>query len=303
MTFEQDKKDKADLLKKRLDLLGQKYSDVLGTSLRSREEQHHYLMTHRPDTYGRFKSQFGTFFDLINKILLGINYINKDKWPQYRSLQYIMIQNNLVSLRNSVEIALNGYYSDSLVLARVNLEALVRCIWMSCHPDNSDSGVIKMKGCKEFNYTNFIIHDLELDWKDYSFWSPNVHANQVAVVRDWVKILTKEKEYPICLELKFDKVMIEVCINSIIFLELFNLKFVVNILATDTNEKYLPNTLMDDAKEYISCLEEMIRSHSKEYWPQIPGDLIDLMSLVKNMDASIENSDFKTMWKKIKNNS
>lgn len=301
MKDKQNKQDEVELLKARLDVFCQKYPNVLGSSIQSREGNHHYLVTHGAHTYGRFESQFGTFFDIINKILLGINYIKKDKWPNHRVLQYLMIQNNLISLRNSVELALNGYYSDSLILARVNLEALVRCLWMSCHPENCNSGVIKIKGKKEFNYTNFISIDLKLDWKDYGFWSPSVHANQVAVVNDWIKISKKEKDYPICLELKFDKKMIEICINSIVFLELFNLKFVVEILVTGSDEKNLPMELIEEAKEYILCYEKTIRSHPKKYWPKIPDDLIDLMALIKELDAEKGVFDFKIKWAKIRN--
>lgn len=275
-----------------------KYNGVHFDSLRTYELQHEYVTTHGPESYGRFADQFKTFFDLSNQIILGINYINKDSWPKHRALQFLFVIHNLRVLYSATDRLLKGHWEDSLVLMRVNLEALVRIIWISCHPSRLDASVTKTKDKgKQFNFTNFTRDELKLKWHDYQFMSPLSHGATILVLMDWLAIYKKEKQYPLQLERKFDKIYFELCANTIDFLEVAYLMFLTEVFATGVNDSYLPQSLIEEARQYTKLKQETMRSHPREYWPQVAKDLEDLMKLIQACD---NGGDYKECWNKIR---
>jgi hypothetical protein len=239
------------------------------------------------------------FFELANRIVMGLNYIDKKNWPDHRTTQFLFISNNLIPLHNVTYNLLRGHWGDSMTLMRPILEAMVRMIWISCNPTRSSAGVIKQgDGMKEFNYTNFIKDDLGLNWEDYKMMSFKAHGNTIAVAQDHIKLSKSEYKYPIMPKFKEDKVMFEMCLNYVKFLEVFYLQFIVDILVTEYSEESLSKKLVDDAREYLRLAKANMRIHPKNYWPKVADDIEDLMELVRICDMG--SGDYKQAWSKIR---
>lgn len=80
--------------------------------------------------YGRFMSQFELYYDLLVNIIMGVNYIDKTDWPEYRGAQFILIVHNLKSLYSAFERLISGFYEDSLIILRPSYEAFFKLIYI-----------------------------------------------------------------------------------------------------------------------------------------------------------------------------
>lgn len=285
-------------LKKELDTLCKKYPGINSDSLHKHEESHEYVNTHGPHTYGRFKDQSRAWFDLVNQIIIGLNYIEKKKWPKHRALQLLFVIHNVRTIFSATDRLLKSHWEDSLILCRVSLEALVRIVWISCHPDRSYAGILKAKEGKQFNFTGFVKDELKLEWDSYEFLSKFAHGNQVGVLMDWMALHRGTKKYPIVLERLFDEKMFELCINYIGFLEVAYLLFLTEVFITGSNKSYLPVEIVQDARKLARAKQKSMRSHPRNYWPQVANDLDDLIKLVQDCDE--EGPSYKKHWKKIR---
>ncbi len=285
-------------LKQELDALCKKYPGTNSDTLRKYEEKHEYINTHGPLTYGRFKDQSRAWFDLANHIIIGLNYIEKKSWSTHRSLQYLFVTHNVRIIYSATDRLLKSHWEDSLILCRVALEALVRIIWISCHPERSNAGVHKTNEGKQFNFTSFVRDELKIDWNDYKLLSMFSHSNQADVIKDWVAMHNKTKQYPITLERTFDKKEFEMCVNYIEFLEIAYLLFLTEILATETSKKHLPIEIIHDSRKLVRIKQKFMESHAHDYWPQVMNDMNDLIELIKQCDKG--NPDYKKYWSKIR---
>ena len=281
-----------------LDAMCNKYTTEASDNVLKYEEAQFFVKTHGDKSYGRFRGQFRLFFELANKIILGLNYIDKSKWPENRPIQFLFIVNNLRAIHTSTGILLRNNWEESMSVMRAPLEAFFRIVWISANPSRVSAGVAKQKdGGKEFNLTNFIQDDLKLDWKDYQMMSMKAHSNYISVIQDHLSLNEGTYEYPIMLKLKEDKVMFEVCVNYIIFLEILYLKYLVEVLVTDTHEEHLSEELISDARDYVRLKQEMLKTHPKDYWPSVADDIDDIIELIKRCDAGEE---FKNIWQNIR---
>jgi hypothetical protein len=73
--------------------------------------------------YGRFVSQFEHFFDILNDLIVAINYIPKDSWPAHRSIQFLLTANNVRFFYNSFDRLIKGFWVESMVVLRKNCQA------------------------------------------------------------------------------------------------------------------------------------------------------------------------------------
>src|SRR5262245_13365868 len=62
------------------------------------------------EQYGGFVSQFELFFDVINNLVVGANYLPKVNWPPHRSIQFLLVANNIRFLYNSFESLVKTYW-------------------------------------------------------------------------------------------------------------------------------------------------------------------------------------------------
>lgn len=234
--------------------------------------------------YGRFIHQFGVFFDVVNKIILGANYIPKDTWPEHRALQYLLINRNIKYVYSSFEQLIGGFWEDSFVLARPAYEAFLRVAFISLYPEDSDSAFFNQKGKRRFNATNFIKDDLKMNWHDYEFYSILTHSNKYRVVKDYVKLKNEGQLEPIAIKHKFEKLEFEMGVNFLIALNVIYLKMVTQLLATSTNDS-LPESLIKKANKLTDLWQNSMKTHNKGYWPRVSDDIDRVFTLIKTAES------------------
>lgn len=239
--------------------------------------------------YGRFKDQFGVFFDVLNEVLLGVNYIPHDKWPDYRGLQFILITHNIKFINSAFEQLNCGLWEDTFVLARPAYEAFIRTLYISFHPHNKEASVIYQKDRKKrFNLTNFIKDELKLEWNDYAFYSITAHSNSWKVIKEYISVTQNGLKEPIAIRLKYEKMEIEIAINYLIFLGVVYLKMAKQLFA-DSNNGSLPKSLTDKADYLANLWQDSMKTHNKEYWPQVSNDITKIFDMIKTKEQSIDN--------------
>lgn len=290
----------SDDIKREMDALCGKHSTEASDNILDFEKKHYMTVTKRlgDKSYGRFEGQFRLFFQLANELLLGLNYIDKSDWPLHRSTQFLFIVNNLRSLHNATFNLLRGHWEDSMSIMRTNLEAMIRIVWISCYSDRADAAVVKLKdGGREFNFTNFLKNELQLPWDEYEMMSFKIHGNHIAVAQDILKLNNSTYTYPIMVRVEHDKVWFEACLNYVVFLEVLYLEFIIEVLATKTDPESLSENLLSDAKRYVELKKLSMKTHKKDYWPQVADDIGNLILLVKECDTGEE---FEAAWNRIR---
>jgi hypothetical protein len=246
------------------------------------KNSHKYLVSKE---YGRFIDQFGVFFDVTNEIILGANYIPKESWPKHRSLQYVLINRNIKFIYSAFDQLIGGFWENSFVLGRPAYEAFLRVLFISLHPEDSDSAMLEQKGKRKFTVVNFIKDELKMDWHDYEFYSILTHSNKYMVLRDYVKISKEGQTEPIVIKHKFEKLEFEMALNFLIFLCVVYLKMVTQLLATSTNDS-LPKDLVEKAEKLANLWQNSMKTHVKDYWPRVAVDIDNIFLIIEKHEKS-----------------
>ena len=248
--------------------------------------------------YGRFVSQFELYYDLTIEITHAVNYINKSDWPEHRGAQFLLLAHNLKSIFSAFDRLIHGFYEDSLILLRPAYESFIKIIYITCFPGDPYFSIVgKRDGSKEkFNFTDFVKQKLKLTWNNYSIFSSTAHANKYSVLKEAINIKLDGQKSIIGLKFQYDKKMLELGINSILFLQLVYLRTVVELFATKSNH-ILKIDLLNKAKILINLREQVFLLHEKDYWPMVVGDIRDIFKLI----GAVENgSNWKEEWETIR---
>lgn len=92
--------------------------------------------------YGRFVSQFEVEYSALVEIIDQINFVEKDSWPDHRSVQYVLAAYNVKTFYSALDRLTKGYYEDSITLTRGLYETFVRTLFISYHPDDAYNALI-----------------------------------------------------------------------------------------------------------------------------------------------------------------
>lgn len=291
-----DKREERDWLIKRLDELCDTEPSQVVLDIKRYEKDHLRKVSKE---FGRFVNRFEFYYGLMAKITKGVNYIEKLNWPKHRSVQFMLIVYNLNSIYSSFDRLVKGFYEDSIVLFRPAYEAFIKVIYITCYPDDPCSIVtgLKSSSVKQFNLTNFVKHELKLDWSDYHLLSIISHAKGYSVLTEVVKISREGQKEPITSELKFDEKMFELGTSYIDFLLLVYLKIIVCLFTTSYN-RILKKEMVEKAKELIVLGERIISLHPKDYWPQLMEDIEDILKMIEEVEGG---KDWRESWRNIRN--
>lgn len=252
--------------------------------------------------YGRFISQFELFYDLLVKIIHGVNYIDKVKWPKHRGVQFMLVAYNLKSIFSSFRRLIRGFYEDSLILLRSPYEAFIKVVYITCYPEDPYSVVSGRKSAsgRKFNLTNFLKDELRLDWYEYHLFSSMSHAGWFTVLKEAAGISRVGQKDPITLKFEFDKKLLELGINEVGFLLSAYLNLVISLFATECND-YLKKEWIEKGKELVALREEGFSLHPKDYWPQLVQDIKDIFEMIQEVECG--NKDWGSAWRNIRNHS
>jgi len=231
--------------------------------------------------YGRFISQFELFFDLMNELLVGVNFVPKNDWPNHRNLQFLLCANNVRFFYSSFDRLLKGFPTESIVLSRPLFETFIRIVYASCHPSTADAVLASTKrsdGIK-FVLTNFVNQDLALNWMTYKLWSAFTHSNSYGVFQDLKAIREGERKL-ISMHLAYDDHEISMAMNLLLFPAMAFLHAVPLLLVTSYNE-HLKEEDVKQAVRLGNLWQASQRLHPRSHWPQVMDDLDYVLEILK----------------------
>ncbi len=253
------------------------------------------VLTHQEKTTktnGRFKDQTKLGLDLLFKGCHDLNYIKKEHWPKYRSIQYITCIHNLKTIYSSYEKLVDGYYPDSATLARAPYEAMIKILFISIHPELDPYAIIvnrKTKGTHNFNLTGFLKDELKVDWSDYFLMSTSAHGNIHTILKEALDINQKGQTQPITPKIIYDQFFFEMGMNQLTFL-VYGYLSIVNELFYPPLEKLEDDKrpLLGKIRKYIELRgTSIIESHPKPYWPQVIRDFKNIIDTIKLKEKSL----------------
>lgn len=246
--------------------------------------------------YGRFMDQFELGYDLIVKLTRYLNYVDRG-WPTHRNAQFLLLVHNLKSLYSSFDRLVKGFYEDSLILIRAPYESIFKIVYITCYPNRPYLPIVERddKGNK-FNFTNFIRHQLKLDWDHYGLYSWLTHSNKYSVMKEAKSLFLKEKKDDVSLKFEHNEKFLQIGINSIQFVSWFYLKLtLVLFLTKDYNEQ--AKYLRIKAEEFEKLKAHAISRSPSVDWPKTMKDANDLLGMITRVEKGEE---WKTVWKNIR---
>ena len=241
--------------------------------------------------YGRFVSQFELFFDTLNDLIVGINYIPKASWPPQRSIQFLLAANNVRFFYSSFDRLIKGFWVESMVLSRPVFEAFIKIVFASCHPSIFDAVLVqKRSDGKRFNLTGFIRDDLRLNWITYRLWSAIAHSNSYEIFKDLSSI--RDKKTPlISMKLAFDKKEFEAALNLLLFVAIAYLHTILKLFIT-SYDKEINQDEVQKAQLLTELWKASLRNNPKDHWRKVMDDLDYVFEIVMAAEAG---QDWKTI--------
>jgi hypothetical protein len=247
----------------------------------------HYEIDHRGSflkKYPGFVSHIEASFELLNRLIIGVNYIEKTDWPSHRGIQLMIVADNLRFFYTSFQMLFRGFANESMILGRVLYEAFVAVLFVSCYPNDSNSVITAGKGQRQFQVTNFVRDDLALDdWVLYHLYSTFAHFNKHDVATrlvDWAE----GKRGRIEMQLAYDQTRVEGAINCLHFLTYVYLRLVLTLFVTSTNDT-LTEGLVNDAKEMGALYEMPMADYPKPFWPKMAADASYIFKILEGAEA------------------
>ena len=238
----------------------------------NQQEREHFVRFNHE--YGRFIAQFETEFTALAELVDRLNFVDRSAWPAHRFIQYALVACNAKTFLSALDRLVKGHYEDSITLTRSLYETFVRALFVSCYPENAYSVVGKPpKGQRRFNLTNFLTHDLGLEWDTtYSVMSTFAHSNSYQVTMTLKRAHDRAGDPErLGVEFGFDGTLSEAAVPFLQFAVLAHLRF--------SSERLVDGTTLADepplstAREAVHLLSFVLRDHPKQYWRAVAADL------------------------------
>lgn len=243
--------------------------------------------------YGRFSQEFGRFvvqyeveYTALADLVEQINYLDKTDWPEHRAVQYILVASNARSFYSALDRLARGYHEDCLTITRCLYETFVRCLFVSCFPDDAYSALVggTPKGVRRFNLTNFLEQDLGLVWgTKYRIMSGFAHSNKAEVMAALQRALVREGDPELFKPtIRYREDLAVASIAFLNFTLLAHLRLSLEVFAGNLNATSEAKTTASDA---VALLTETLTRNDKEYWRTTALDLDLIFSMLSVADA------------------
>lgn len=237
--------------------------------------------------YGRLFAQFDVEMTAHAQLIDAVNFVNRDDWPPQRAVQYMLVAANAKSFYSAIELLRRGHYEDCLAITRGLYETFVRVAFISCYPDAVASTLMPSppKGERRFNLTNFLEHDLGLEWESkYRVMSTFAHSRAIVVLEAWQRALAREGEPErFGVSHGFDTERFELAAAFLQFVLLAHLRFVTDRLV---GSSAVPDRgVLTTALEGRDLLQFCLDDHPKPYWQKTRVDLDHVFRVMELADA------------------
>ncbi len=247
--------------------------------------------------YHPFVMQVEACFDLLVRVVDEINFANKDAWPPHRSLQCVLLANNLKPIYSSFDRIMKGFYEDSLALTRVSYEGFWRIVFLTLHPADPHWSFGRGRECTtQFQLGNLVRQTLGLDWPHYAVMSFMAHANQVSFLEEMVGIANNGQKEPLGLTLGFDENRFGMAVNMLQFVLLLYLKAGRELFLDDHGHPHDPEAI-GLCDQCIDLMEQHFASHKNESFLGYVKDERDIFQMLKRVDAG---EPFTQVWQGIR---
>lgn len=148
-----------------------------------------------------------------------IDHLDKRSWPPYRPMQIAFLPGAIEGLYHGLDSWVEGFYDEASAALRSPFEALLRIIFISCHPyDQSAAFDVKRPKGRRFNLTTFVRDELKIDW--LFIWKLNsrkAHGNLCRAIEHAVSA-ADNKDHRVAVEFKYDDAAITAPMNQSTFL-------------------------------------------------------------------------------------
>lgn len=201
----------------------------------------------------RYIQYFEIGFDTLVEAMDYINSETKDKRPEYRWIQWLMIKNNLKSFMSAFNLLSSGFYVDSMTILRSLWESIVRVFFITYYPESKDHTLIHRpanKGERKFNITDFTTNDLKVNWH-YGLFSTKAHSNGYETIKDTIKIAQEWQKEKINIQMKRDMDDISLSINWLLFIMRNYLFFIKEFLINDHKDFYSKLDIVEKGFHWI----------------------------------------------------
>lgn len=246
--------------------------------------------------YGRGLQQFYVEFGALADAVDDINFVERDHWPPFRYVQFVLLAKNLGSLHSAMERLSRGFYQDALSLTRSSYDAWLRLVFISCYPDEPYAALMHRtpKGTPSFNATDLVRVQLRLDWlSKYRIMSAFAHGNSVDALQSLQAAIERSGDPErFGLQQSYDVSRIELVYPFLEFLVLAYLRFVVERLLAP-HEAGTPG-VHRRAEEAIAFIRHKFTDHPKPYWHATMTDLDYVFQLLAAADRGED-------WRAIRN--
>jgi hypothetical protein len=167
---------------------------------------------------GKYIAQFEDFFDTLNGLVKGLNYVKKEGWSQSKNIHYLFYPETLKTLHRAFEDLQDGYYDEAEMLHRSVYETILRIVFLYQYPEAWESVFYDKPGQRAFKASK-VPQENGLDWEFlYSLMCKISHSKVYSTLLTLTKISREGQHDPITLEYKFDKKFCWLPINTSIFL-------------------------------------------------------------------------------------
>jgi hypothetical protein len=251
---------------------------------------------HRKQFLGDYHGYVKIFegaFEVAAQTVEALNYAPKTDWPKHRSSQYPFFPNMLETLYRANDDFMDGFYDEANMLNRSVFESIIRVIWASCNKEHHNTiWTKKEKGAPEFNVSNFLKHDLIVDW-DYiwGYSSMATHGKRHRVLF-LLMDLVRGKPRSVSWNLKYDKHLVTHPMN----ISTDMLWLILRLLRTLFPDLSNPAIFKREGMERLTIAEAGLR----EMVAGIPTDktkvfLVEVDKVFKILDAAEQNTPWRQL--------
>lgn len=235
---------------------------------------------------GRFNRGFIKYFEIAFDSIIEsnyqINFEDKTERPEQRTIQWLLIKNNLMTLYWAFELLTAWSYVDSLILIRSLFESLIKLIYLSHFPDQKEQVIIPIPWTKQFNLTKFQ-EKLGIDWS-YKLLSTYSHSNWYHTLKEISSIVKEWEKNPIEIVLEKNEDEASRALNRINFIIWNYVYFIKEFLLSKNESFYLK--LTDIERGYFALFKSLSISHPKNSFYTWAKEAIHIYENMKNIEIS-----------------
>lgn len=237
--------------------------------------------------YKGFVHHFEHAFELFVDLIFAINFFPKTNYPKHRTSQFFLLKNNLNPLFSGFERSISGFYDDGLILFRACYEAIIKIYFISFFSNDLEAVLVRNlpKGKKQFNLTQFIENDLNVDWKFiYRLLSGYTHGNTSKTLFEILDLNRNGQDKPISFDLVYNEDNFSITLNICNFIVWNYLKIFLELMIKPMEDSFEPKllkNLIDSEKAYEAIIKSTPNKIALTY-----NDVKNIFSVISEKESS-----------------